>query len=138
MCAVLKNLTNILVIGGDYFLFGRTYPLSLWASLLLMIVSALAGAFTDLQFDAYGYTWQLVNCVFTAAYSLYLRRGLAAVGGAPCLACPAAFAPASQLVPPPSASRLAASQPTQTAAILFLQERHGQGVPHDLEEAAAG
>ena len=39
----------------------------------LMVVSAVCGAATDLAFDLYGYIWQLVNCFFTAAYSLYLR-----------------------------------------------------------------
>lgn len=38
-----------------------------------MLVSAVCGAFTDLSFNATGYTWQLLNCIFTAGYSLYLR-----------------------------------------------------------------
>lgn len=39
-----------------------------------MIVSAVAGAITDLSFNPAGYFWQIMNCVFTAAYSLYLRN----------------------------------------------------------------
>lgn len=128
MVTVLKNLTNIITICGDYVFFGRTYPLALWGSMLvrrgeglsrfieeysdpvsgsdslnfsagllrslpqafdstlfsfhpttfpshsqLMIVSAVSGAITDLSFNAAGYTWQILNCVFTAGYSLYLR-----------------------------------------------------------------
>jgi GDP-mannose transporter len=38
----------------------------------MMILSALLGGWTDAQFSLRGYAWQLVNCVFTAAYSLYL------------------------------------------------------------------
>ncbi len=37
-----------------------------------MIVSALLGGWTDAQFSLRGYAWQLVNCLLTAAYSLYL------------------------------------------------------------------
>jgi GDP-mannose transporter len=76
MVTVLKNLTNIFTIGGDYYFYGRTYNMGVWASMGLMILSALCGAFTDLSFSARGYFWQLVNCGFTAAYSLYLRGAM--------------------------------------------------------------
>ena len=46
----------------------------MWATLVLMAVSALCGAATDIHFDGKGYTWQLVNCLFTAAYALTLRN----------------------------------------------------------------
>ena len=72
MFTVLKNLSNLLTIGGDWFLFGNTYSWQVWLCLLLMILSASLGAWTDLSFNLKGYAWQLVNCVFTAAYSLYL------------------------------------------------------------------
>lgn len=49
------------------------YGAGVWATLALMCVSALCGAFTDLAFNLEGYVWQLVNCLFTASYSLYLR-----------------------------------------------------------------
>lgn len=38
-----------------------------------MGVSAICASATDLAFDLNGYVWQLVNCLFTAGYSLYLR-----------------------------------------------------------------
>ena len=38
-----------------------------------MGVSAICASATDLAFDLNGYLWQLVNCMFTAGYSLYLR-----------------------------------------------------------------
>ncbi|GMP89615.1 hypothetical protein CsSME_00041108 [Camellia sinensis var. sinensis] len=38
------------------------------------IISAISGGITDLSFDAVGYTWQIVNCILTASYSLTLRR----------------------------------------------------------------
>lgn len=64
--AVLKNLTNFFTLGGDYFLYGRTYKLNVWGCVALMALSALCGAVTDLAFDARGYFWQMVNCLFTA------------------------------------------------------------------------
>ena len=73
MATVLKNLTNLFVIGGDYFFYQKTYGGAVWLTLALMGASAVCGAATDLAFSLTGYLWQLVNCFFTAAYSLYLR-----------------------------------------------------------------
>jgi GDP-mannose transporter len=46
--------------------------MQVWCCLGLMILSALMGGWSDLTFTLSGYAWQLVNCLFTAAYSLYL------------------------------------------------------------------
>ena len=51
----------------------QVYGGGVWASLALMCASAVCGSITDLAFDLEGYLWQLVNCLFTASYSLYLR-----------------------------------------------------------------
>lgn len=83
MVTVLKNLTNIFVIVGDLALFNRRYPLAVWLTLFLMILSALVGAATDLDFSLTGYLWQFVNCGFTAAYSLYLKTAMQAVAALP-------------------------------------------------------
>mmetsp|Transcript_48434 Transcript_48434/g.90187 ORF Transcript_48434/g.90187 Transcript_48434/m.90187 type:complete len:361 (+) Transcript_48434:527-1609(+) len=74
MMTVLKNSTNLLVVVGDIVFFQRRQPTLVWVCLLLIIVSAVCGAATDLSFHALGYTWQVFNCFFTAAYSLYMRR----------------------------------------------------------------
>ncbi|EIE26589.1 GDP-mannose transporter, golgi apparatus [Coccomyxa subellipsoidea C-169] len=73
MATVLKNLTNLFTILGDYTMYGKVYGGGVWASLALMCASAVCGSITDLAFDLEGYLWQLVNCLFTASYSLYLR-----------------------------------------------------------------
>lgn len=73
MVTVLKNLTNLFTICGDYFLFKKVYNRYVWCTLALMIVSAVCGSITDLAFSARGYIWQLVNCAMTASYSLSLR-----------------------------------------------------------------
>ncbi len=74
--AVLKNLTNLFTLGGDYILHGRTYKLNVWGCVALMLLSAICGAATDLAFNAAGYFWQIMNCLFTAAYSLYMRAAM--------------------------------------------------------------
>lgn len=73
MVTIMKNMTNLLTISGDYFMYGRTYNLYVWLSLSLIMGSALVGASTDLAFSWWGYTAQILNCIFTAGYSLFLR-----------------------------------------------------------------
>jgi len=73
MVTVLKNLTNLFIICGDYFLFEKVYNRYVWLTLALMTVSAICGSLTDLAFSWKGYSWQLVNCATTASYSLSLR-----------------------------------------------------------------
>ena len=73
---MLKNLTSIFVVAGDWYFYGRTYNLAVWGCVGLMLLSAICGGITDLSFDANGYLWQIVNCGFTAAYSLYLRGAM--------------------------------------------------------------
>jgi GDP-mannose transporter len=45
-----------------------------YACLALMLATAAAGALSDAAFSAAGYAWQLLNCLLTAAYALYLSR----------------------------------------------------------------
>nr|XP_029120735.1 GDP-mannose transporter GONST1 isoform X2 [Elaeis guineensis] len=73
MVTVLKNMTNILTAVGETYFFRKHQNEKVWAALFLMIVSALCGGITDLTFHAVGYTWQFMNCIFTASYSLILR-----------------------------------------------------------------
>lgn len=72
MFTILKNLSNLITIVGDYAFFGRTYSWHVWACLALMLTSVVSGGVSDAHFSWSAYTWQLVNCVFTSAYSLYL------------------------------------------------------------------
>ncbi|KIY98159.1 GDP-mannose transporter [Monoraphidium neglectum] len=72
--SLLKNLTNIFIIAGDYVMMGRTYTWHVYACLLLMLATAAGGAATDAAFSPAGYAWQLLNCLLTAAYALYLSH----------------------------------------------------------------
>ncbi|XP_039014127.1 GDP-mannose transporter GONST2-like isoform X2 [Hibiscus syriacus] len=65
MVTILKNMTNILTAIGEYYVFRKHQNLK--------IISAVSGGITDLSFDATGYTWQILNCILTAGYSLTLR-----------------------------------------------------------------
>ena len=56
---VLKNLTNLFTLGGDYALNGRTYKANVWGCVGLMLLSAVCGGATDLTFSARGYAWQV-------------------------------------------------------------------------------
>jgi GDP-mannose transporter len=76
MLTVLKNLTSLLVIAGDRWVFGKTYGLGVWLTLALMTASAFFAAASDLEFSARGYAWQLANNLATAAYSLALRLAI--------------------------------------------------------------
>lgn len=73
MVTIMKNLTNLITISGDYFFFGRTYNIYVWLCLGIIIVSACTGMSTDLAFSWSGYSFQIANCFFTAGYSLLLR-----------------------------------------------------------------
>jgi GDP-mannose transporter len=74
MVSVLKNLSNLFILCGDYALFGRTYSWHVWVCLVLMAASVVAGGATDVHFTWQGYAWQMANNVFTAGYALYLSR----------------------------------------------------------------
>ncbi|KAJ1441866.1 Sugar phosphate transporter domain [Sesbania bispinosa] len=73
MVTILKNVTNILTAIGELYLFRKRQNPKVWTAMFLMIISAVSGGVTDLSFDAVGYSWQIINCVLTASYSLTLR-----------------------------------------------------------------
>ncbi|VAH94795.1 GDP-mannose transporter GONST1-like isoform X1 [Triticum urartu] len=74
MLTILKNVANVLTASGETYFFKKQHDRQVWISLMLMIISAIAGGVTDLSFHAVGYTWQILNCFLTASYSLTLRH----------------------------------------------------------------
>jgi len=74
MLTILKNVANVLTASGETYFFKKQHGRQVWISLLLMIISAIAGGVTDHSFHAVGYTWQFFNCLLTASYSLTLRH----------------------------------------------------------------
>uniref|UniRef100_A0A5B7C3Y0 Putative GDP-mannose transporter GONST2 n=1 Tax=Davidia involucrata TaxID=16924 RepID=A0A5B7C3Y0_DAVIN len=74
MVTILKNVTNILTAIGEFYIFRKHQNQKVWTAMFLMIISAISGGITDLSFDVVGYSWQIMNCILTASYSLTLRR----------------------------------------------------------------
>ncbi|KAM0881981.1 hypothetical protein ACQ4PT_032604 [Festuca glaucescens] len=74
MLTILKNVANVLTASGETYFFKKQHDTQVWISLMLMIISAIAGGITDLSFHKVGYAWQILNCFLTASYSLTLRH----------------------------------------------------------------
>ena len=45
------------MIAGDMIFYKKSYGMSVWATIGLMLASAVCGGFTDLEFNAIGYFW---------------------------------------------------------------------------------
>jgi GDP-mannose transporter len=73
MVTVWKNVSNFVTAVCDVTIYKKTYSGQVWATLFLMLLSAMVGAYTDINFTWSGYGWQIANCGFTSAYALYLR-----------------------------------------------------------------
>mmetsp|Transcript_50380 Transcript_50380/g.83599 ORF Transcript_50380/g.83599 Transcript_50380/m.83599 type:complete len:398 (-) Transcript_50380:117-1310(-) len=71
-----KNLTNIAICLGDHFLYGQPISAGVIFSLLLMVVSALAVGYTDVEFSMEGYIWLGLNCALTACYLLAIKGSM--------------------------------------------------------------
>lgn len=73
MVQTFKNLTNIVTVFGDWYFFGEIItPLSIIA-IFIMTIGAVFAGLNDLQFSVVGYFWMAINCLSTAAYTLYMR-----------------------------------------------------------------
>jgi len=73
MVTIFKNLTTMIITGGDYFIFNRSISTGVVISLLLMLVGSVIAAFYDLAFSLPGYVWMIANCLISAAYYLYMQ-----------------------------------------------------------------
>ena len=73
MVTVWKNVSNFVTAICEVFLYGRAFSGPVWCTLVLMLLSAVAGAASDVSFSWGGYSWVIVNCGFTSAYALFLR-----------------------------------------------------------------
>eukprot|EP00775_Hariotina_reticulata_P009771 gene9771-9928_t len=73
MVTVWKNVSNFVTAVCDVTIYKKSYSSPVWATLFLMLLSAVVGAYTDINFTWSGYSWQIANCAFTSAYALYLR-----------------------------------------------------------------
>jgi GDP-mannose transporter len=73
MITVFKNLTNVIIVAGDWYWHGQKVTIGVLLTFGVMVIGALAAAYTDAMFSAEGYLWMSSNCVATASYVLYMR-----------------------------------------------------------------
>ncbi len=67
MVTIFKNLTNIITVFGDYYLFGEKISPIVVISILIMVFGAVMAGFNDIEFNFIGYFWMVINCLFTAS-----------------------------------------------------------------------
>jgi len=73
MVTVFKNLSNLVTVFGDWYLFGEGVSWLTILAIVVMTIGAILSAMNDLEFNLYGYFWICMNCIFTSLYVLYMR-----------------------------------------------------------------
>jgi GDP-mannose transporter len=68
MVTIFKNLTNIIVLIGDFYFFNQRASAGIVGSLLLVLLGAVLAGLNDLAFSPVGYAWMGVNCCASASY----------------------------------------------------------------------
>ncbi|KAL0589556.1 hypothetical protein ABG067_002460 [Albugo candida] len=75
---VFKNVTNIIIVSGEWQLFGEKVGWMVIASLAVMLAGAIMSCYSDIggrtsESSILGYCWMMINCICTASYVLYMR-----------------------------------------------------------------
>lgn len=76
---VFKNVTNIIIVTGEWRLFGEKVGILVVASLGVMLMGAVMSSYSDVgggkatASTLTGYFWMFLNCAATAGYVLYMR-----------------------------------------------------------------
>lgn len=73
MITVFKNLTNVIIVAGDWYWNDQKVTMGVVFAFGIMVVGAVAAAYTDAMFSAVGYFWMGANCCATASYVLYMK-----------------------------------------------------------------
>ncbi|KAF4316795.1 hypothetical protein BBO99_00005496 [Phytophthora kernoviae] len=82
---VFKNVTNIIIVVGEWRFFGERVGGLVILSLCVMLMGAFMSSYSDVGGKAptpstiTGYFWMVLNCAATAGYVLYMR-GVLGVG----------------------------------------------------------
>ncbi|KAM9262338.1 nucleotide sugar transporter SLC35D2 [Morus bassanus] len=74
MFTVLRKFTIPLTLLLEIIILGKRYPLSIIVSVFAIILGAFIAAGSDLSFNLEGYTFVLLNDVFTAANGVYTKQ----------------------------------------------------------------
>ncbi|CAI5747123.1 unnamed protein product [Peronospora destructor] len=76
---VFKNVTNIIIVFGEWRFFGERVGGLVLVSLVVMLMGAVMSSYSDVGDRATpsslsGYFWMFLNCAATAGYVLYMRH----------------------------------------------------------------
>ncbi|NXS74545.1 S35D2 protein, partial [Pandion haliaetus] len=74
MFTVLRKFTIPLTLLLEIIILGKRYPLSIIVSVFTIILGAFIAAGSDLSFNLEGYTFVLLNDIFTAANGVYTKQ----------------------------------------------------------------
>ncbi|XP_069736717.1 nucleotide sugar transporter SLC35D2 [Phaenicophaeus curvirostris] len=74
MFTVLRKFTIPLTLLLEIIVLGKRYPLSIVVSVFAIILGAFIAAGSDLSFNLEGYTFVLLNDIFTAANGVYTKQ----------------------------------------------------------------
>ncbi|XP_060894710.1 nucleotide sugar transporter SLC35D2 isoform X2 [Labrus mixtus] len=80
MFTVLRKFTILMTMILEVYILRKTFPKRLVYSVAAIILGAMVAASSDLAFDVEGYTFILLNDVFTAASSVYTKKKLGSEG----------------------------------------------------------
>ncbi|KAF1450065.1 UDP-N-acetylglucosamine/UDP-glucose/GDP-mannose transporter, partial [Eudyptes chrysocome] len=74
MFTVLRKFTIPLTLLLEIIILGKRYPLSIIVSVFAILLGAFIAAGSDLSFNLEGYTFVLLNDLFTAANGVYTKQ----------------------------------------------------------------
>ncbi|XP_065717431.1 nucleotide sugar transporter SLC35D2 isoform X3 [Patagioenas fasciata] len=74
MFTVLRKFTIPLTLLLEIIILGKRYPLSIVVSVFAIVLGAFIAAGSDLSFNLEGYTFVLLNDIFTAANGVYMKQ----------------------------------------------------------------
>ncbi|KAF1474984.1 UDP-N-acetylglucosamine/UDP-glucose/GDP-mannose transporter, partial [Eudyptula minor novaehollandiae] len=74
MFTVLRKFTIPLTLLLEVIILGKRYPLSIIVSVFAILLGAFIAAGSDLSFNLEGYTFVLLNDLFTAANGVYTKQ----------------------------------------------------------------
>jgi len=80
MVTVFKNITNVVIVAGEWTIYGESVPWGVMVAIQLMLFGALFAAMNDLSFSLQGCVWIAMNCLSTASYVLFMREVTRTVG----------------------------------------------------------
>ena len=74
MVTVFKNITNIIIAGGDFYFFNTPVEFLVKAAFGIMFAGAAFAAKNDATVTLVGLFWMMMNCCMTAGYVLYMKH----------------------------------------------------------------